>query len=145
LPAFANGRLLVSDGFAILGFPGLFGERAALSGKATAAAAEDETMKATSAREVLARPGPIHPVNRNQKGTREAASLSPQPDCRALNSAAAILLLARSGPSLMEAKRTIEAAMDEGEAKILLTTVDDRQRLSSDLGRAGFCVQFEPS
>lgn len=54
------------------------------------------------------------------------------------NTIAAIMTLRRCGLSVLDAKRTIEAAVDRQEVVTVLPVVDDLDRLTDELAALGF-------
>jgi putative transcriptional regulator len=88
-------------------------------------------------KERLERLGPVRDINR-------AASVSPVdlvlragPDRAKIKSIDATMALAKRGMTLWQAKRAIEALLDEGEVAVTLPKVEHRATLAHDLRKAG--------
>ncbi len=90
-------------------------------------------------RERLARLGPVRGVDRVESGSpavfliRMSAEYAGPP--RTID---AMLTLARRGPSLLRAKRAVEAVLEEGRVMVTLPMVEDVETVKAELAAAGF-------
>lgn len=84
----------------------------------------------------FARLGPVRGVDRVASGL--PADVVLRPAARSPKSVTAALALARRGLTLLRAKRTVEAAMEHGEAVVRVPMVEDVAQLAADLADAGF-------
>ena len=92
----------------------------------------------SSLRERFARLGPIRGVDRVASGSPGTFVLRRKLDHEIPLTIDATFALARRGPPLLKAKRTIEAVLEAGRATIALPTVEDEAALIGDLDKAGF-------
>ena len=94
----------------------------------------------SSLRTVLSRLGSVRDVARSPSGAR--ASLVLRRSDGEPRTIDAIRALAFCGASLTEAKRTVEAVLDDGEAEITLPKVPDAPALADRLAAAGFAARI---
>ena len=95
-------------------------------------------MMTSSLKAQFARLGPVRCVDRVASGL--PADLVLRPAAQSPRSVTAALALAKRGLTLLRAKRTVEAAMEQGEAVVRVPTVEDLAVLAGELGAAGFRV-----
>ena len=97
-------------------------------------------------RERFARLGPIRAVDRVQSGSPATFVLRLPKEHEAPRTIDAILALVRRGLTMLRAKRTIEALVEDGRAFVTLPMVEDAKALADDLARAGvMAAPVEPS
>lgn len=96
----------------------------------------------TNFREIAKTLGPVRDVPKNTAGSQEHVVLRRLGHEAPVVAAKAALALARCGISLLEAKRAVEAVLDEGEETLILPMVSTRPDLSQDLATAGINVVF---
>jgi putative transcriptional regulator len=83
----------------------------------------------------FARLGPVRAVNRVRSGS--PVDLVLRPARKRIETVSAALALAQRGLSVLRAKRTIEAMIEEGEAVVHLPTVENIAALARELDTAG--------
>ena len=92
----------------------------------------------SSLKEQFARLGPVRAVDRVASGS--PTDLVLRTSAKSPKSVLATLALARRGLTLLRAKRTVEAAMEHGEAVMRVPMVEDMAVLAGELVAAGFRV-----
>ncbi len=80
-------------------------------------------MKNSSSKAVLERLGPVRAVSQNASGSKELVVLLRSDDTE-IHAIAATRILASCGVSLLKAKRTIEAVIENGRADLVLPKVE---------------------
>jgi DNA-binding transcriptional regulator YiaG len=88
----------------------------------------------------LERAGPIRDIDRVRSGSPVDLVLRLGPDLSKVKTITAIESLAKRGITLLRAKRTIEAVVENGEAVVHLPTVEHVTKLARELRSAGFIV-----
>ena len=92
----------------------------------------------SSSRAAFERLGPIRDAGPVRSGSKEAVVLRKGDGDGDVRSIDATQALALCGVSLLKAKRAVEAALDGGEAALILPAVPSRDDLVRDLDVAGF-------
>jgi putative transcriptional regulator len=92
-------------------------------------------MTKSSLKARFARLGPVRAVNRVRSGS--PVDLVLRPARKRIETVSAALALAQRGLSVLRAKRTIEAMIEEGEAVVHLPTVENIAALARELDTAG--------
>ena len=92
-------------------------------------------------KERLARLGPIRAIDRVPSGSPVDLVLRPADGLAKVKTITAIHALARRGPSLLVAKRAIEAMVDNGEAHLHVSTVESLAVLAAELLTAGVAAK----
>lgn len=88
--------------------------------------------------ERLARLGPVREFVRASSGSPFDVDLSLAGPLRGVRTIDAMRALAHCGPSLLQAKRAVEAVIEGGTATLSLATVPDIGALAAQLADAGF-------
>jgi putative transcriptional regulator len=102
----------------------------------------------SSLREHFARLGPIRAIDRVLSGSTVAFVLHLPKDRFApeLKVIDAMFTLARRGINMLQAKRAIEALLDQGRISVELPTVEDTQAVVQELAAAGIAASsVEPA
>ncbi|MGX7705032.1 helix-turn-helix domain-containing protein [Methylobacterium sp. Gmos1] len=94
----------------------------------------------SSLKERFARPGPIQAIDRVPFGSPGALVLRTHPDLTTVKTVSAALSLCRRGASMLEAKRALEAMLEDGCAAIHLPKVEDSAVLAQELAASGVIV-----
>ena len=94
----------------------------------------------SSLRERFARLGPIRGVDRVQSGSPATFVLRLPTDRRVPKTIDGMFVLARRGLSMLRAKRTIEALLEDGRVFVELPTVEDPKAVTDDLARVGIAA-----
>lgn len=94
-------------------------------------------MKKTGLRGTFARLAPVKKVDRHQSGSSETLVLVPSGSTTAINAIAATRALARTGLTLLRAKRAVEAVIAGNEVMLLLPKVHSRDQLITELASTG--------
>ena len=95
-------------------------------------------------RELFARLGPVRAIDRVPSGSAAAFVLRPADGLAGVKSVTATLSLARRGPPLLRAKRTVEEMIERGRAYIALPTVEDVAALVAELAQSGVAAMQVP-
>lgn len=95
-------------------------------------------------RELFARLGPVRAIDRVPSGSAAAFVLRPADGLAGVRSVTATLSLARRGPPLLRAKRTVEEMIERGRAYIALPTVEDVSALVAELAESGIAATQVP-
>ncbi len=88
-------------------------------------------------KERLERLGRVWGVDRVASGSPVDLVLRPGPDRAKIKTIDATMALARRGLTMLRAKRTIEAMLEDGEVAVEVPTVEDWTTLARDLRKAG--------
>ncbi len=100
----------------------------------------------SSLKERFARLGPIRAVDRVPSGSPAVFVLRLPSDRAVPKTIDGMAALARRGLTMLKAKRTIEALVEDGRVFVSLPTVEDHQALRDELARAGIkAAPVEPS
>lgn len=91
----------------------------------------------SSLRARFARMGPIRAVDRVSSGSPAVFVLCLPLDRVVPKTIDGMAALARRGLTMLKAKRTIEALVEDGRVFVSLPTVEDHQALRDELARAG--------
>ena len=94
-------------------------------------------MTPSKLKERFARLGPVRGIDRVASGSPADLVLRPATDIAAIKTISVALALARRGMSLLQAKRAVEAVVEQGEAFVHVPTVEDLAALAGELGAAG--------
>lgn len=95
-------------------------------------------------RELFARLGLVRAIDRVPSGSAAAFVLRPADGLAGVKSVTATLSLARRGPPLLRAKRTVEEMIERGRAYIALSTVEDVATLVAELAQSGISAKQVP-
>lgn len=99
--------------------------------------ARRKMMRKAGLQGTLARLAPVKKVDRYRSGPSETLVLVPIGSTAAINAIAATRALARTGLTLLRAKRAVEAVIAGDDVTLLLPTVPSRDRLIAELASAG--------
>jgi len=94
----------------------------------------------SSLRERFARLGPIRGLDRVQSGSPATFVLRLPKDRGLPKTIDGIFALARRGLTMLRAKRTIEALVEDGRVFVDLPMVEDTKAVTDDLARAGIAA-----
>ena len=100
----------------------------------------------SSLRERFARLGPIRGIDRVQSGSPATFVLRLPKDRGVPRTIDGMFALARRGLTMLRAKRTIEALVEDGRVFVDLPMVEDAKAVTDDLAKAGIAAAtVEPS
>ncbi|SFU61410.1 putative transcriptional regulator [Methylobacterium sp. 174MFSha1.1] len=98
----------------------------------------------SSLKERFARLGPIQAIDRVPSGSPGAFVLQPHPDLTTVKTVSAALSLCRRGASMLQAKRALEAMLQDGRAVIPLSRIEDPASLAQELAGSGVIAALDP-
>lgn len=81
--------------------------------------------------------GPIQDIDRVSSGLPETLVLRPASSLAKVKTISAIEALAKRGLTLLKAKRTIEAVVEQGESVVHVPMVENAKRFAADLLASG--------
>ena len=98
-------------------------------------------MTELSLKERFARLGPTQAIDLVSSGSPEVVAIE-RGEWSKIKSISAIIALRRRGLTMLEAKRSIETAMERGRVVVGVPVVESVDVLAGELGAAGFIATF---